>query len=91
MKIYQKSCIESGATADSSLFYNPMIHIGGKFFFDKQLLFDNNIRHGNDNIEEDGIFLCFDKFCDMYTDVKVIFFRICKHNQCYKDLDENVG
>ena len=64
--------LESGATADSPLFYNPLIHIGGKSFFNKQL-FDNNIRYINDIIEEGSTFLSFDKFCDMYTNVKVNF------------------
>lgn len=64
--------LESGATADSPLFYNPLIHIGGNFFFNKQL-FDNNIRYINDINEEDSTFLSFDKFCDMYTNVKVNF------------------
>ena len=52
----QNACTETDVTADTPLFYNHMIHIGGKTFFDKQL-FDSNIRHINDIIDKDGGFL----------------------------------
>jgi hypothetical protein len=35
--------VDSIVAADSPLFYNPQIHIGGKPFFNK-LMFDSNIR-----------------------------------------------
>lgn len=69
------TCVESDVTADSPLFFNHLIHIGGKSFFNKQL-FDNNIGYINDFIEEDSTFLSFDKVCDMYTNVKVNFLHV---------------
>ena len=68
----QNAFSESDVTADSPLFYNPMIHIGGKTFFNNQL-FVNNIRYVNDIIEEDGSFLTYDTFCDTYQDVRFNF------------------
>ncbi|XP_056014216.1 uncharacterized protein LOC130052654 [Ostrea edulis] len=63
---------ESTVAADSPLFYNPKIHIGGKPFFNKQM-FDSNIRLINDIINEDGSLFSFKHFCDIYTNIRIIF------------------
>ena len=63
---------ESDITADACLFYNPVIHVGGKMFF-KKVLYDNNIRHINDIIEEDGTLFNYEKFCAIYPNVKINF------------------
>jgi hypothetical protein len=52
----QNASSESDVTADSPLFYNPVIHIGGETFLNNQL-FVNNIRYINDILEEDGSFI----------------------------------
>ena len=62
---------ESDITADACLFYNPMIHVGGKMFFNK-VLYDN-IRHINDIIEEDGTLFNYEKFCATYPNLRIIF------------------
>jgi phenylalanyl-tRNA synthetase beta subunit len=42
----------------------------GKCFFNK-VLYDDNIRHINDIIEEDGILFNYEKFCATYPSVKI--------------------
>ena len=68
----QNVCTESNVIADLPLFYNHMIHIGGKTFYNKHL-FDNNVRYINDVIDEHGDFLDYKTFCDFFPNVKINF------------------
>ena len=53
-------------------FITPIIHIGNKPFFNKQM-FDSGIRRINDIINEDGSLLCFESFCNTYPDIRINF------------------
>ncbi|XP_062599221.1 uncharacterized protein LOC134260692 [Saccostrea cucullata] len=88
--ILQNHEIVSEVAGDSPLFYNPMIRIGGKPFYNKQM-FNNNIRRVNDIINEDGSFLSFESFCNTYPMIKMNFLEYSSIIHAIKSWIKNSG